>query len=127
MDGDPIRVHDDERVLHKLRRHPCDRGVQPSDIGHENGLRRGELAAGAAAAQFYAFACRCMDWARTTRSLQERVVYSQMGLQWLAAGARLQTFLQFRKAEAAQSSEATTEPRRIGRAPLSPGTWTQTA
>ena len=32
-----------------------------------------------------------MDWAKITRSLQERAVYVQMGLQWLAAGARLQT------------------------------------
>jgi hypothetical protein len=42
-----------------------------------------------------------MDWAKTTRSLQERVVYVQMGLQWLAAGARLQTFLQIKNSDVA--------------------------
>ena len=66
-----------------------------NDVGHENTLTQGDLLAATAIAQFYNFASRCMDWAKTTRSLQERAVYVQMGLQWLAAGARLQTFLQF--------------------------------
>jgi len=68
--------------------------VRPNDVGHENALSRGELLAASVTAQFYIFASRCMDWAKTTRSLQERAVYVQTGLQWLAAGARLQTFLQ---------------------------------
>jgi hypothetical protein len=38
-----------------------------------------------------------MDWATTTRSIQERAVYVQMALQWLAAGARLQTLLQLKQ------------------------------
>jgi hypothetical protein len=75
--------------------------VQPNDVGHENSLPRGELVAASAIAQFYTFASRCMDWAKTTRSLQERVVYVQMGLQWLAAGARLQTFLQIKNSDVA--------------------------
>jgi hypothetical protein len=37
-----------------------------------------------------------MDWAQTTRSLKERSVYTQMAMQWLAAGARLQTFAQLK-------------------------------
>jgi hypothetical protein len=68
--------------------------AQLNDVGHENALTRGDILAATAIAQFYNFASRCMDWAKTTRSLQERAVYVQMGLQWLAAGARLQTFLQ---------------------------------
>ena len=65
--------------------------AQLNDVDHENALRRGDILAATAIAQFYNFAGRCMDWAKTTRSLQERAVYVQMGLQWLAAGARLQT------------------------------------
>ncbi len=75
---------------------------QLNDVGHENALPRGELLAASAIAQFYTFASRCMDWANTTRSLHERVVYTQMGLQWLAAGARLQTFAQVQKSGASQ-------------------------
>jgi hypothetical protein len=70
--------------------------AQLNDVGHENTLTRGDILAATAIAQFYNFASRCMDWAKTTRSLQERAVYVQMGLQWLAAGARLQNFLQFK-------------------------------
>ena len=62
-----------------------------NDVGPGNALPRGELLAASAIAQFYTFASRCMDWANTTRSLQERAMYVQMALQWLAAGARLQT------------------------------------
>jgi hypothetical protein len=69
--------------------------AQLNDVGHENAPTRGDIVAATAIAHFYNFASRCMDWAKTTRSLQERAVYVQMGLQWLAAGARLQTFLQF--------------------------------
>jgi hypothetical protein len=80
--------------------------VQPNDVDHENSLPRGELVVASAVAQFYSFASRCMDWATTTRSLQERAVYVQMGLQWLAAGARLQTFLQFKNSEVPNPSSA---------------------
>ena len=73
--------------------------AQLNDVGHENALTRGDILAATAIAQFYDFASRCMDWAKTTRSLQERAVYAQMGLQWLAAGARLQTFLQFKSSQ----------------------------
>jgi hypothetical protein len=73
--------------------------AQLNDVGHENALTRGDILAATAIAQFYNFAGRCMDWAKTTRSLQERAVYVQMGLQWLAAGARLQTFLQFKSSQ----------------------------
>jgi hypothetical protein len=80
--------------------------VRPNDVGHENALLRGERLAASATAQFYTFASRCMDWARTARSLQERAVYVQLGLQWLAAGARLQTFLQFKNSELSDSASA---------------------
>ena len=78
------------------------RAVQLNDVGHENALARGELLAASAIAQFYTFASRCMDWANTTRSLQERALYSQMGLQWLAAGARLHAFAQLKNSAACQ-------------------------
>jgi hypothetical protein len=65
--------------------------AQLNDVGHENAPTRGDIVAATAIAQFYNFASRCMDWAKTIRSLRERAVYVQMGLQWLAAGARLQT------------------------------------
>jgi hypothetical protein len=45
-----------------------------------------------------------MEWANTTRLLQERAVYVQMGLQWLAAGARLQTFLRLKNSHVARSA-----------------------
>jgi hypothetical protein len=80
--------------------------AQLNDVGHENTLTRGDILAATAIAQFYNFASRCMDWAKTTRSLQERAVYVQMGLQWLAAGARLQTFLQFKNSQASSLKEA---------------------
>jgi hypothetical protein len=69
--------------------------VQPNDLSLHENAPSGRLGA-AAIAQFYAFADRCIDWAKTTRSVQERGVYVQMGLQWLAAGARLQTLLHFK-------------------------------
>ena len=73
--------------------------AQLNDVGHENALTRGDIVAATAIAQFYNFASRCMNWAKTPRSLQERALYVQMGLQWLAAGARLQTFLQFKSSQ----------------------------
>lgn len=121
-----VQIHDDGRLHLKLRRRPrndceiarstieaANRGgsaakgqnmsvVQLNDVGQENTLPRGELLAASAVAQFYTFARRCMDWANTTRSLQERAVYSQMALQWLAAGARLQTFAQLKKSRPSQ-------------------------
>jgi hypothetical protein len=66
-----------------------------NDEGHRKAHARSDILAAAAIAQFYNFAGRCLDWANTTRSLQERALYRQMALQWLAAGARLQTFAQF--------------------------------
>jgi hypothetical protein len=78
--------------------------AQLNDVGHENALTRDELLAASAITQFYAFASRCMEWANTTRSLQERGVYVQMGLQWLAAGARLQTFLRLKNSQVARSA-----------------------
>ena len=63
------------------------------NVGHQNAPPPDELLAASAITQFYTFASRCMEWANTTRSLQERAVYVQMGLQWLAAGARLHTSL----------------------------------
>lgn len=80
------------------------RDVQLNDVGHQNMPARRELLAASATAQFYTFANRCMDWAKATRSLQERALYVQMGLQWLAAGARLQTFLNFKNSQGMQST-----------------------
>jgi hypothetical protein len=76
--------------------------VPLNDVGHENALPRGELLAASAIAQFYTFASRCIDWANRTHSLQERAVYTLMGLAWLAAGARLQTFAQLLRSKASQ-------------------------
>ena len=76
-----------------------------TDIGandpshHQDVPRTSDCLGTVAITQFCRFAERCIDWAKTTRSLQERVVYLQMGLQWLAAGARLQTFLQLTKSQ----------------------------
>jgi hypothetical protein len=42
------------------------------DVGHQNAPARDELLAASAIIQFYTFASRCMEWANTTRSLQER-------------------------------------------------------
>jgi len=68
--------------------------IQPIDLGRDNALTQGEFLAGSAIALFYTFAIRCLDWAATTRSLWERALYMQMGLQWLVVGARLQNFVQ---------------------------------
>ena len=87
------------------------RDVQPNDVGQQNVPIRDELLAASAIAQFFTFAGRCMDWAKTTRSFQERALYMQMGLQWLAAGARLQTFLQFDKLQSGFSSSFPGEGR----------------
>ena len=76
--------------------------VQLNDVGHEHAFPQGALLAASAIAQFYTFASRCMDWANATHSLQERALYVQMGLQWLAAGARLQTFAQLKNSGASQ-------------------------
>ena len=69
-------------------------------------LAQDALVAASAIAQFYDFASRCMDWAKTTRSLQERAVYTQMALQWLAAGARLQTLARFKVCHGVRHKEA---------------------
>ena len=74
--------------------------VLPREVGHENAVTGGELVTASTALQFYDFADRCMDWARTTPSLQERALYTQLGMQWLAAGARLQTLLHLNCGEA---------------------------
>jgi len=76
--------------------------AQLNDVGHNSALERSDILAAAAIAQLYNFAGRCMDWANTTRSLQERALYKQMALQWLAAGARLQTFAQFKNPGASE-------------------------
>jgi hypothetical protein len=82
--------------------------VQPNEANHhQSAAIAGECLGTAAIAQFYAFAEGCIDWARTTRSMQERAVYLQMGLQWLAAAARLQTFLRFKKFDALNSATKT--------------------
>jgi hypothetical protein len=74
--------------------------IYTNDASHHQDVPRTSDCLGTVAiAQFYGFAERCIDWAKTTRSLQERAVYVQMGLQWLAAGARLQTFLQLKKSQ----------------------------
>ncbi len=85
------------------------RDVQPNDVGQQNVPIRDELPAALAIDQFYSFAGRCMDWATTTRSFEERALYTQMGLQWLAAGARLQTFRQFNKLQSGFSSSVPSE------------------
>lgn len=74
--------------------------VLPREVGHENAVTGRELVTASTALQFYDFAGRCMDWARTTPSLQERALYTQLGMQWLAAGARLQTLLHLNCGEA---------------------------
>jgi hypothetical protein len=74
--------------------------VRLNDVGQAH--ERSDILAAAAITQFYNFAGRCMDWANTTGSLQERALYRQMALQWLAAGARLQTFAQFRNPGASE-------------------------
>ena len=70
--------------------------VRRDEVGRENAATGRDLVIASTAAQFYDFAGRCMDWARTTRSLQERALYAQLSLQWLAAGARLQTVLRLK-------------------------------
>jgi hypothetical protein len=80
--------------------------VQP-DLGNRvEDPTQGKCLGVAAVAQFYAFASQCIDWAKTTKSLQARAVYVQMGLQWLAAGARLQTFLQLKSSQRANLQSA---------------------
>jgi hypothetical protein len=74
--------------------------AQLIDVGQKAHDR--DILAAAAIAQFYTFADRCMDWANTTRSFPERALYRQMALQWLAAGARLQTFAQFKNPGASE-------------------------
>jgi len=136
-----IQIHDDDWLRFELRRRPRDdceirrsniggckppgvsasegqnmRAVQLNDVGHENALARGELLAASAIAQFYTFASRCMDWANTTRSLQERALYIQMGLQWLDAGARLHTLAQLKNSAASQC-----DPSKETRVEMVPG------
>ena len=50
----------------------------PNDIGLTT-TTPGELLAASAVAQFYTFAGQCMDWAKTTRSIQERILYGSDG------------------------------------------------
>jgi hypothetical protein len=76
--------------------------LQLNDPGHEAVSQEGKVIAASAFDRFYAFATRCMDWANTTRSPQERAIYTQMALQWLAAGARLQTFAHLKSSRASQ-------------------------
>jgi hypothetical protein len=57
-----------------------------------------------------------MDWANTTRSLQERALYTQMGLQWLAAGARLHTVAELKNSAASQRA-----PPKETRVEIAPG------
>ena len=83
---------------------------QLNEVGYENALR-GDILAATEIAQFYNYANRCLDWAKTTRSPQERAVYVQMGLQWLAAGARLQTFLQFMNSQDGSRKSGDAEKR----------------
>jgi hypothetical protein len=90
--------------------------VHPKDLGHDvEAPIQGECLGAATIVQFYTFASQCIDWAKTTKSLQERAVYVQMGLQWLAAGARLQTFLQLKDSQRANlPSEGLLEDRSMG-------------
>jgi hypothetical protein len=83
-------------------------GRNPDDVGHDNPVTGRDLIVAASAA-FYDFAGRCMDWAKTTRSLQERAIYTLMGVQWLAAGAQLQTFLQVKALKNKETKEAITQ------------------
>lgn len=69
--------------------------VAPKDDGH-SAPAPGQLLAASTIVRFYAFADQCIDWAKTTSSIQERIVYGQMALNYLAAAARLQTILQHR-------------------------------
>ena len=50
--------------------------VPPNDDG-QNTPARGELLAASTIVRFYTFADRCMDWAKTTRSIQERILYGR--------------------------------------------------
>jgi hypothetical protein len=51
-----------------------------------------EQLAVSAGSTLYGFAEQCVEWAKNARSIQERAVYMRMAMQWLDAGARLQTF-----------------------------------
>ncbi len=75
--------------------------VPPNDDG-QNAPVRGELTAASTIVRFYTFADRCMDWAKTTRSIQQRILYGQMALKYLAAAARLHMVLQLRSKQVAQ-------------------------
>jgi hypothetical protein len=66
----------------------------PSNEDGQNAATRGELLAASGVFRFYAFAGRCLDWAKTARSVQERALYARMALKYLAAAARLHTILQ---------------------------------
>jgi hypothetical protein len=74
----------------------------PPNDDSQNTPARGELLAASTIVRFYTFADRCMDWAKTTRSIHERILYGQMALKYLAAAARLHTILQLRSKQAAQ-------------------------
>jgi hypothetical protein len=66
--------------------------VGPKEHG-QNTPARGERLAASTLIRFYAFAEQCPDWAKITRSIQERIGYGQIALKYLAAVARLQTIL----------------------------------
>jgi hypothetical protein len=76
--------------------------LQLNDPRHEAASHKGKVIPSSAFDQFYNFATQCMDWANTTRFPQERAIYTQMALQWLTAGARLQTFAQLKNSGASQ-------------------------
>jgi hypothetical protein len=63
----------------------------------------GEIASAEAVSRFYASAAECMEWAKASPCYQQRALYVQMALKWLAAGARLQTFLQLPRPHTAAS------------------------
>ena len=64
----------------------------PSNDDGQNTATRGELLAASGVFRFYTFAGRCLDWAKTARSVQERALYAQMALKYLAAAARFYDF-----------------------------------
>ena len=62
--------------------------VPPNDDS-QNTPARGELLAASTIVRFYTFADRCMDWAKTTRSIQERTLYGQMALKYLGRRSKI--------------------------------------
>jgi hypothetical protein len=60
-----------------------------------------EQLAVSAGSTFYGFAEQCIEWAKKSRSIQERAAYMSMAMQWLETGARFQTVMRtnIRKSE----------------------------